>query len=197
MPCNLGWTVQKAHLRWTWKLAPHKLSSKLVRLVFRHMIVYFHTFFTTDRNLSIDPAARKCGATASVAILHSLDSPAAPFFSSKKIALTVAHCGWARIHYHSFSTTHIGYSDTRVFLCYCKGGDVFAMTETHHADARVESQRLRRMMGSALTADSFGETRYDVLSYASSNFWINVGGWVPSPIHDGSYHSHLQVSLTD
>lgn len=35
------------------------------------------------------------------------------------------------------------------------------MTDNHHADARVESARLRRMMGTALTTDSFGETRSD------------------------------------
>jgi len=34
------------------------------------------------------------------------------------------------------------------------------MTENHHADAHVESIRLRRMMGSALIADSYGETRW-------------------------------------
>jgi len=100
-------------------------------------------FFEVDRNLSVDKDAKQCGATASVVILHSLDSPAASFFSSKKLALTVAHCG-----------------DTRVLLCPTNGGDVFPMTENHHADARVESIRLRRMMGSALIADSYGETRW-------------------------------------
>jgi protein phosphatase PTC6 len=50
-------------------------------------------------------------------------------------------------------------SDTRVFLCSTKGGEAFPMTENHHADARVESIRLRRMMGGALTIDSFGESR--------------------------------------
>lgn len=34
------------------------------------------------------------------------------------------------------------------------------MTENHHADSRVESARLRKMMGSALITDSFGESRY-------------------------------------
>lgn len=34
------------------------------------------------------------------------------------------------------------------------------MTEKHHADARVESTRLRRMMGSSLVSDSFGESRW-------------------------------------
>jgi protein phosphatase PTC6 len=57
------------------------------------------------------------------------------------------------------ATTYIYLSDTRVLLCPTNGGDVFPMTENHHADAHVESIRLRRMMGSALIADSYGETR--------------------------------------
>ncbi|KAJ7786192.1 phosphatase 2C-like domain-containing protein [Mycena metata] len=99
-------------------------------------------FFEVDRNLSADTGAQSCGATASVAILHSLDSPATPFFSSNKVALTVAHCG-----------------DTRVLLC-ATDGKVHPMTENHHADARVEVIRLRRMMGSSLITDSFGESRW-------------------------------------
>ncbi|KAJ7357250.1 phosphatase 2C-like domain-containing protein [Mycena albidolilacea] len=95
-------------------------------------------FFEVDQHLSADSMAQSCGATASVTILHSLDSPATPFFSSKKLALT----------------------DTRVLLCSTDGGKVCAMTENHHADARVESIRLRRMMGSSLITDSFGESRW-------------------------------------
>lgn len=38
-------------------------------------------------------------------------------------------------------------------------GNAFTMTENHHADARVESIRLRRMMGAAMIQDSFGESR--------------------------------------
>ncbi|KAF4623187.1 hypothetical protein D9613_002090 [Agrocybe pediades] len=100
-------------------------------------------FFEVDRNLSADSVAQTCGATASVAILHSLDAPSTPFFSAKTLALTVAHCG-----------------DTRVLLCNTEGGKVFPMTENHHADARVESIRLRRMMGSSLITDSYGESRW-------------------------------------
>ncbi|KAK7064321.1 protein phosphatase 2C 4 [Favolaschia claudopus] len=100
-------------------------------------------FFEVDQHLSADKMAQNCGATASVAILHSLDAPATPFFSSQKLALTVAHCG-----------------DTRVLLCSTDGGKVYPMTENHHADARVESIRLRRMMGSSLITDSFGESRW-------------------------------------
>ena len=45
-------------------------------------------------------------------------------------------------------------------LCPVKGGKAFPMTENHHADARVESIRLRRMMGSSMVTDSFGESRW-------------------------------------
>ncbi|KAG6862414.1 hypothetical protein C0995_011854 [Termitomyces sp. Mi166 len=98
-------------------------------------------FFEVDRNLSSDPVSQSCGATASVVLLHSLDAPATPFFSSEKLVLTVAHCG-----------------DTRVLLCSVNAGRVVPMTETHHADAHVESIRLRRMMGASLITDSFGES---------------------------------------
>ncbi|KZT30676.1 protein serine/threonine phosphatase 2C [Neolentinus lepideus HHB14362 ss-1] len=100
-------------------------------------------FFEVDRHLSMDPEAKKSGATASVAILHSLDVPATPFFASERVALTVAHCG-----------------DTRVILCSSDGGIPYAMTDVHHADARNEAMRLRRMMGHALITDSFGEARW-------------------------------------
>jgi len=101
-------------------------------------------FFEVDRNLSnFDDVAQSCGATASVAILHSLDVPGTPFFSANRLALTVAHCG-----------------DTRVLLCSTNGGRVVPMTENHHADARVEAIRLRRTMGSSLITDSFGESRW-------------------------------------
>ncbi|PPQ64760.1 hypothetical protein CVT26_002704 [Gymnopilus dilepis] len=101
------------------------------------------TFFEVDKNLSVDHTAQSCGATASVAILHSLDVPSTPFFCAERLALTVAHCG-----------------DTRVLLCSTHNGQVFPMTENHHADAHIESIRLRRMMGSSLITDSFGESRW-------------------------------------
>lgn len=83
-----------------------------------------------------------CGATASVALLQPLDLPAAPFFSAQRIALTVAHVG-----------------DTRVLLCATDGGRVEPLTETHHAETRGESARLRRM-GTSRVMDSFGESRW-------------------------------------
>lgn len=57
-----------------------------------------------DRNLSADNVAQTCGATASVAIVHSLDAPATPFFSAKKLALTVAHCGCVSLIFFVTST---------------------------------------------------------------------------------------------
>ncbi|KAK7468775.1 Protein phosphatase 2C 6 [Stygiomarasmius scandens] len=100
-------------------------------------------FLEVDRQLSVDKVAQTCGATASVVILHPLDAPAAPFFSANRVALTVAHCG-----------------DTRVLLCSTDGAKPLAMTENHHADARIESSRLRRLMASSMITDSFGESRW-------------------------------------
>lgn len=41
--------------------------------------------------------AKTCGATASVALMHSLDVPAKPFFASDTLGLTVAHVGYGNI----------------------------------------------------------------------------------------------------
>ncbi|OBZ79580.1 Protein phosphatase 2C 4 [Grifola frondosa] len=98
-------------------------------------------FFEVDKTLSQEREARECGATASVVLLQSLDYPTTPFFTSEKLALTVAHVG-----------------DTRVLLC-MTDGRVIPMTENHHAEARIEAARLRKMMGGLIT-DSFGEVRW-------------------------------------
>ncbi|KZV75491.1 protein serine/threonine phosphatase 2C [Peniophora sp. CONT] len=101
------------------------------------------TFFQVDRNLSSEPAAKVSGSTASVAIIHTLDAPFRPFFSAEKVALTVAHVG-----------------DTRVLLCAVQKGRVLSMTENHRAETRMESSRLRRMMGFGMMTDSFGDARW-------------------------------------
>ncbi|KAG8969967.1 hypothetical protein FRC03_012420 [Tulasnella sp. 419] len=98
-------------------------------------------FLEADRRLTHLPGAENSGATASVALLHSID-PYAPFFLSEDVALTVAHCG-----------------DTRVLLCASDGGVPYPMTEEHHADTRGEQARLRKM-GQGIVTDSFGEARY-------------------------------------
>ena len=46
-----------------------------------------------DRMLAIERTAKECGATASVVLLQTLDNPVRPFFTSEKLALTVAHVG--------------------------------------------------------------------------------------------------------
>ncbi|KAF8647960.1 hypothetical protein AX16_006492 [Volvariella volvacea WC 439] len=139
-------------------------------------------FFEVDRHLSSYRFAQTSGATASVAILHSLDAPARPFFASKTLALTVAHCG-----------------DTRVLLCSTDGGMAFPMTENHHAEAHVETIRLRRMMGSSLITDSFGETRWmGVLSNTRSlgdlrykRFGVTPEPEVRTKLLDGSEWAHI------
>ncbi|KAI0715299.1 protein serine/threonine phosphatase 2C [Earliella scabrosa] len=98
------------------------------------------TFFEVDKILSEEKEAKECGATSSVILLKSLDNTG--YFQAEKVALTVAHVG-----------------DTRVLLTSTDAGRVTPLTENHHAEARVESVRLRRMMG-GLTTDSFGEVRW-------------------------------------
>ncbi|KAJ7900226.1 phosphatase 2C-like domain-containing protein [Mycena olivaceomarginata] len=87
-------------------------------------------FFEVDQHLSADSMAQSCGATASVTILHSLDSPATPFFSSKKLALT----------------------DTRVLLCSTDGGKVCSLI----TDSFGES----RWMGALANTRCLGDLRY-------------------------------------
>ncbi|ORX37257.1 phosphatase 2C-like domain-containing protein [Kockovaella imperatae] len=87
--------------------------------------------------------SHKMGSTASVLLLHSLDSPAVPYWAAKEVFLTVGHCG-----------------DTRVLLCHAPTGKVVPLTERHHAEARVEAARLRRMGADNLIQDSFGESKW-------------------------------------
>lgn len=63
--------------------------------------------------------------------------------------------------------------DTRALLCSRETGEVTALTEKHHADARVEATRLRRMGADRLVADSFGESRW-------MGVIENTRGWVSS-----------------
>ncbi len=47
-----------------------------------------------------------------------------------------------------------------MLLCSTDGGRPFRMTQDHHADALEEESRLRRVAGSGLITDSFGEAKY-------------------------------------
>jgi len=65
-----------------------------------------------------------------------------PFYSSSLLSLTVAHLG-----------------DTRAILASSAQGRAHPLTENHHADSRIESERLRKT-GTGIVTDSFGETRF-------------------------------------
>ena len=110
-----------------------------------------------DKILSEEKEAKECGATSSVILLKSLDNTG--YFQAEKVALTVAHVGYVCPDpFQAVAWTDPCIRDTRVLLTSTDAGRVTPLTENHHAEARVESVRLRRMMG-GLTTDSFGEVR--------------------------------------
>ena len=53
------------------------------------------------------------GATASIALLQTLDKPAPPYFAAKNVALTVAHVGCAVSGFLLTSSAH-GYTITGI-----------------------------------------------------------------------------------
>jgi len=99
-------------------------------------------FLQADTEVIQDDRVQKSGSTATVALIHSLDEVSTPFFLSSLLAITIAHVG-----------------DTRAILCASRTGRIQPLTEAHHADSRVESDRLRRV-GTGLVTDSFGESRW-------------------------------------
>ncbi|KAF9787224.1 phosphatase 2C-like domain-containing protein [Thelephora terrestris] len=141
-------------------------------------------FFEVDRGLSGEKEARVSGATASIALLQTLDKPAPPFFAAENVALTVAHVG-----------------DTSVAVCATDGG-VTPMTTKHHPGTPLESTRLRRVMGSGLVTDSFGEARWmGVLENTRSlgDFKYKPFGVTPEPevrekLLKGSECSHIVLT---
>ncbi|KAI0800963.1 protein serine/threonine phosphatase 2C [Fomes fomentarius] len=138
-------------------------------------------FFEVDKILSEEKEAKECGATSSIVLLKSLDNTG--FFQADKVALTVAHVG-----------------DTRVLLTSTDAGRVTPLTENHHAEARVESVRLRRMMG-GLATDSFGEVRWMgalANTRCLGDLKFKPFGVTPEPevrhlILEGHNHSHLTL----
>lgn len=96
-----------------------------------------------DNAVLADPSTGKSGSVATVALLHSLDTPSAlPYHSSSLLSLTIAHLG-----------------DTRALLASTSSGRAQPLTENHHPDSRVESERLRTS-GTGIVTDSFGESRW-------------------------------------
>ncbi|KAK8858752.1 hypothetical protein IAR55_002981 [Kwoniella newhampshirensis] len=144
-------------------------------------------FLGADKEILSTDKAQRCGSTASVALFHSLDAPAQPYWAAKKLALTIAHCG-----------------DTRALLCHRPTGDVIPLTEKHHAESRVEASRLRRMGAGLLVSDSFGESRW--MGVVENTRGFGDGEWKPSGVTvepdvttrviDGEDHAYL-ILLTD
>ncbi|WVQ96512.1 hypothetical protein IAU59_003617 [Kwoniella sp. CBS 9459] len=145
-------------------------------------------FLQADKQILVEnEKAQRCGSTASLALLHSLDGPAQPYWAAKKLAITVAHCG-----------------DTRALLCHRPTGQVIPLTEKHHAESRVEAARLRRMGADLLVSDSFGESRW--MGVVENTRGFGDGEWKPSGVTvepdvntriiDGSDHAYL-ILVTD
>ncbi|TKY90358.1 hypothetical protein EX895_000356 [Sporisorium graminicola] len=99
-------------------------------------------WLVTDRRIQSSPQLDVGGSTASVAVLHSLDMPSLPWYSSEFVGVHVAHVG-----------------DTRVLMCAVKDGKAVPLTTYHHPDDRSEAERLRKM-GAGMITDSFGEARW-------------------------------------
>lgn len=99
-------------------------------------------WLVADRQIQSSKTLDVGGSTASVILLHSLDMPTAPWYSSEHVGLNVAHVG-----------------DTRVLLCSSAEGKAIPLTTYHHPDDRSESERLRKM-GAGMITDSFGEARW-------------------------------------
>ncbi|OXG10799.1 PP2Cc protein phosphatase [Cryptococcus neoformans Tu259-1] len=145
-------------------------------------------FLEADKEIltSIEKSDR-CGSTASIALLHSLDSPSQPYWAAKKLAVTIAHCG-----------------DTRVLLCNRSTGLVAPLTERHHAESRIEASRLRRMGAGLLVSDSYGESRW--MGAVENTRGFGDGRWKPSGVTvepqvetrviDGDGHAYM-ILATD
>ncbi|KAE8249051.1 hypothetical protein A4X13_0g5360 [Tilletia indica] len=100
------------------------------------------SWLIADRTIQANDNLNVGGSTASVALLHSLDVPAVPFYSSKLVGMTAVHVG-----------------DTRLLLCAKSNGEAIPLTNYHHPDDPAESERLRRV-GAGMVTDSFGEARW-------------------------------------
>ncbi|WFD32692.1 hypothetical protein MSPP1_003742 [Malassezia sp. CBS 17886] len=100
------------------------------------------TYLMMDREIQQNDAYVGQGSTASVVLLHSLDRPAAPWFSSEYISISAVHLG-----------------DTRFVLCSAADGRAMPLTAYHHPSEPNEAARLSRL-GAGIVTDSFGEMRW-------------------------------------
>lgn len=117
---------------------PEEVQKECLTIAERATLAWLHM----DRRIQSSKALNIGGSTASVALLHSLDIPATPYYSSQLISVTSIHIG-----------------DTRMLLCPVTDGHAIPLTNYHHPDDRSEAERLRKM-GAGLVTDSFGEARW-------------------------------------
>lgn len=117
---------------------PEEVQKESLTLAERATLAWLHM----DRRIQSSKSINVGGSTASVALLHSLDSPAQPWYSSQLLSVTSIHIG-----------------DTRMLLCPVSDGRAIPLTNYHHPDDRAEAERLRKV-GAGLITDSFGEARW-------------------------------------
>jgi protein phosphatase PTC6 len=117
---------------------PEEVKNESLTLAERATLTFLHM----DRRIQSSKTLNIGGSTASVALLHSLDSPAQPWYSSQLLSVTSIHIG-----------------DTRMLLCPVSDGRAIPLTNYHHPDDRAEAERLRKV-GAGLITDSFGEARW-------------------------------------
>lgn len=99
-------------------------------------------FLMMDRQIQQNEQYAGAGSTASVLMVHSIDQPFAPWYSSAYVSVTVLHVG-----------------DTRFVLCPVSDGRAVRLTRTHHPEEQAEAARLHRI-GAGSVTDSFGEVRW-------------------------------------
>ena len=117
---------------------PAEVEKETMTLAERATLTWLHM----DRCIQSSKALNVGGSTASVALLHSLDSPMQPWYSSQLLSVTSIHIG-----------------DTRMLICPVSDGRAIPLTNYHHPDDRAEAERLRKV-GAGLITDSFGEARW-------------------------------------
>jgi protein phosphatase PTC6 len=117
---------------------PEEMAKETLTLSERATLAWLHM----DRRIQSSQSLDIGGSTASVALLHSLDLPAQPWYSSQLLSVTSIHIG-----------------DTRMLLCPVSDGRAIPLTNYHHPDDRAEAERLRKV-GAGLITDSFGEARW-------------------------------------
>lgn len=100
------------------------------------------TLTQIDREVQQNEAYDSAGSTATVLLLHSLDEPVSPWYSSEYLMLTTVHVG-----------------DSSFLLCSVADGLAVELTPLHHMDNPAEAERLSRL-GAGVITDSFGESRY-------------------------------------